>query len=290
MWPVGPARVNATGDCWNQIYVLIGRSHSLCAKGEGWVLSCVPDRCMQYTRSPLITRNPLTHTHTFLRCLNVWKGSFWYISNSACSHSGAIQRASLSCWVVHLLPHVYESVVKQLFWRFQSEQQVKRPERMWNTNIHHWTCSESLLRRSDQVCATGRCFSCGLIAPDSLSPNTVTLPPSGRRSAHTRCITHTHSFTMCHRANYQESGCKRGRVIQVSIPEPPLGSRIRRQKTVRDTEGCQSDIRQQHTSPPRKGRRVGLLLANQGLIWLWLKGAFVAVIPPETEGGETNCF
>lgn len=84
--------------------------------------------------------------------------------------------------------------------------------------------------------------------------------------------------------------CKRGRVIQVSIPEPPLGSRIRRQKTVRDTEGCQSDIRQQHTSPPRKGRRVGLLLANRGLVWLWLKRAFVAVIPEETEGGETNCF
>lgn len=73
----------------------------------------------------------------------------------------------------------------------------------------------------------------------SLSPNTVTLSPWGKRSKHTHM--HTHSFTMCHRANYQQSGCKRSRVIQVSIPQPPSGSRIRSQKIVRGAEGCQSD-------------------------------------------------
>lgn len=46
---------------------------------------------------------------------------------------------------------VYDSMVKQLFWRFQSEHQVKRPKGMWNTHIHHWTWSESLLWRSNKV-------------------------------------------------------------------------------------------------------------------------------------------
>lgn len=204
----------------------------------------------------------------------MWKGSFWCILNRSCSGSGATQWASQSCWVVHLLPQVLclwlcgEAAVLTFSVRTAGEETGENVKHKHSSLDMVWTSSVKV----KQSVATGRCFSCGLIAPDSLSPNTVTLPPLGRQSTHTRCITHTHSFTMCHRANYQESACKRGRVIQVSIPEPPLGSRIRRQKTMRDTEGCQSDVRQHHTSPPRKGRCVGPLLANQGLIWLIKKG------------------
>lgn len=117
-------------------------------------------------------------------------------------------------------------------------------------NVKHKHSSQDIICISSvkgkQSAATGRCFFCGFIAPGSLSPNTMTLSPWGRQSKHTHSIRHTHSFTMCHRANYQQSGCKRSRVIQVSIPEPPLGPRIRSQKIVRDAEGWQSDSRQQH--------------------------------------------
>lgn len=63
------------------------------------------------------------------------------------------------------------------------------------------SCSSPV--KDKQSVTAGHYFSCGVTVPDSLSPNTLTLSPQERQ------CTCTHSFNMCHRANYQESGCWR---------------------------------------------------------------------------------
>lgn len=200
----------------------------------------------------------------------------------SCPGNGAIQCASHSCLVLHLLPLtfcIYDSWSSSCFDVFSLNSCWKDRRECEIGAFIVWISSA----KGKQSVATGRCFSCGLNPPDSLSPNTVTLSPWGRGSKHTHSITHTHSFTMCHRANYQQSGCKRSRVIQVSIPQPPLGSRIRSQKIVRDADGWQSDSRQQRTLLQW---RLGWSGSDLSVI----KGVFVAEIPQEAEGGESSSF
>lgn len=78
---------------------------------------------------------------------------------------------------------------------------------------------------------------------------------------------------MCHRANYQEDG-----PIQISIPEPPLRSRFRSQKTQRAAGRTANSTR-----PGRTAWRLQVadLIVEKRLRWRQL--------PPGEGGGEYNC-
>lgn len=118
VWSAAPARVKAMWDFWNQIHVLSGQSRSLSAKGGGEVLGRVPDICVQYSRSPLITHNfphthPYTRTHIskMLECGEMCeRGFLGHLSahwDRSCPGNGAVQCESQSCWVLHLLPLMF---------------------------------------------------------------------------------------------------------------------------------------------------------------------------------------
>lgn len=85
---------------------------------EGGVLGRVPDICVQYSGSPLITHNsphthPYTRTHIskMLECGEMCeRGFLGHLSahwDRSCPGNGAVQCESQSCWVLHLLPLMF---------------------------------------------------------------------------------------------------------------------------------------------------------------------------------------
>lgn len=166
-----------------------------------------------HSLTPLNTQPSHSHAHFYDVSVwrNVWKGTFWcfqivpvLVMEQFSEPVKAVEWCTSSPMFC-----VYDSAVKQLFWRFQSKQQVKRPERMWNANIHRRTSSESLRWRSNKVSQQVAAFPVVSLPQIPCHQTPWPCHPGGdspRTHTHTHCITHTHSFTMCHRANYQESG------------------------------------------------------------------------------------